>query len=57
MLDLQFEEAFNEPDQTQGLRNLVDPRLGDDYPMDSVSKVQGWCPLNFVKFEFEISIS
>ncbi|KAL1562506.1 chitin elicitor receptor kinase 1-like [Salvia divinorum] len=34
-----FEEAFNEADQTQALHKLVDPRLGDDYPMDSVSKV------------------
>lgn len=28
------------PDQTEGLRNLVDPRLGEDYPLDSVSKVE-----------------
>ncbi|KAL0321111.1 UNVERIFIED_CONTAM: LysM domain receptor-like kinase [Sesamum radiatum] len=34
-----FEDAFNEPDQTESLRKLVDPRLGDDYPFDSVSKV------------------
>ncbi|KAH6775946.1 chitin elicitor receptor kinase 1 [Perilla frutescens var. hirtella] len=34
-----FEEAFNEPDQPEGLRKLVDPRLADDYPIDSVSKV------------------
>ncbi|KAI3466544.1 hypothetical protein Pfo_023207 [Paulownia fortunei] len=34
-----FEDAFNQPDQTEGLRKLVDPRLGDDYPLDSVSKV------------------
>lgn len=34
-----FEEAFNDPDQTQALQKLVDPRLGDDYSMDSVSKV------------------
>ncbi|KAK4421364.1 LysM domain receptor-like kinase [Sesamum alatum] len=34
-----FEDAFNEPDQTESLRKLVDPRLGDEYPFDSVSKV------------------
>ncbi|KAL7103050.1 hypothetical protein ACP275_08G156600 [Erythranthe tilingii] len=34
-----FEEAFKQPDQTEGLRKLVDPRLGEDYPFDSVSKV------------------
>ncbi|KAL8470111.1 hypothetical protein ACS0TY_032833 [Phlomoides rotata] len=34
-----FEDAFNMPDPTQALRNLVDPRLGHDYPFDSVSKV------------------
>ncbi|KAL2253309.1 UNVERIFIED_CONTAM: LysM domain receptor-like kinase 3 [Sesamum indicum] len=34
-----FEDAFNEPDQTESLRKLVDPGLGDDYPFDSVSKV------------------
>ncbi|KAK4386719.1 LysM domain receptor-like kinase [Sesamum angolense] len=34
-----FEDAFDEPDQTESLRKLVDPRLGDDYPFDSVSKV------------------
>ncbi|KAL7142821.1 hypothetical protein ABFS83_08G150100 [Erythranthe nasuta] len=34
-----FEEAFKQPDQTEGLRKLVDPRLGEDYPFDSVFKV------------------
>ncbi|KAL8045983.1 hypothetical protein ABFX02_08G149600 [Erythranthe guttata] len=34
-----FEEAFKQPNQTEGLRKLVDPRLGEDYPFDSVSKV------------------
>ncbi|KAL3614968.1 hypothetical protein CASFOL_040629 [Castilleja foliolosa] len=34
-----FDEAFNEPDQTESLQKLVDPRLGDEYPLDSVSKV------------------
>ncbi|KAK6154630.1 hypothetical protein DH2020_008878 [Rehmannia glutinosa] len=34
-----FEDAFNESDQTEGLRKLIDLRLGDDYPLDSVLKV------------------
>ncbi|KAL6544719.1 hypothetical protein OROMI_023581 [Orobanche minor] len=34
-----FEDAFNHPDKTEGLRKLVDSRLGDDYPLDSVIKV------------------
>ncbi|GFQ02872.1 chitin elicitor receptor kinase 1 [Phtheirospermum japonicum] len=34
-----FDDAFNDPDQTESLRKLVDPRLGDEYPLDSVSKV------------------
>lgn len=31
-----FEEAFSKPDPKEDLRNLVDPRLGQDYPIDSV---------------------
>ncbi|KAJ8511021.1 hypothetical protein OPV22_001455 [Ensete ventricosum] len=31
-----FEEAFSKPDPKEDLRNLVDPRLGEDYPIDSV---------------------
>ncbi|KAL8131191.1 hypothetical protein AgCh_007203 [Apium graveolens] len=34
-----FEEAFNQPDPVEGLSKLVDPRLGDDRPMDSVRKL------------------
>ncbi|KAL3820746.1 hypothetical protein ACJIZ3_006651 [Penstemon smallii] len=34
-----FEEAFNQPDQTKSLKKLVDRRLGDDYPLDLVSRV------------------
>ncbi|KAK4486832.1 hypothetical protein RD792_006574 [Penstemon davidsonii] len=34
-----FEEAFNQPDQTESLKKLIDQRLGDDYPLDSLSKV------------------
>lgn len=35
----QFDEVFDEQDPTEGLKKLVDPRLGDNYPIDSVSKV------------------
>ncbi|KAK6133280.1 hypothetical protein DH2020_032943 [Rehmannia glutinosa] len=34
-----FEDAFTQPDQTESLRKLVDPRLGDEYAFDSVFKV------------------
>lgn len=34
-----FEEAFNRPDPVEGLSKLVDPRLGDDHPIDSVRKL------------------
>ncbi|KAK4485054.1 hypothetical protein RD792_007662, partial [Penstemon davidsonii] len=34
-----FEEALNQPEQTESLKKLIDQRLGDDYPLDSVYKV------------------
>lgn len=34
-----FEEVLNQPDPDEDLRKLVDPRLGDDYPLDSVKKM------------------
>ncbi|TVU00114.1 hypothetical protein EJB05_47984 [Eragrostis curvula] len=34
-----FEEALNTPDQKEGLRKLIDPRLEDDYSIDSVHKM------------------
>ncbi|XP_060190261.1 lysM domain receptor-like kinase 3 [Lycium barbarum] len=34
-----FEEVLNQPDPDEDLQNLVDPRLGDDYPLDSVRKM------------------
>ncbi|CAN4103659.1 unnamed protein product [Withania somnifera] len=34
-----FEEVLNEPDPDEHLPKLVDPRLGDDYPLDSVRKM------------------
>ncbi|KAF7815373.1 lysM domain receptor-like kinase 3 [Senna tora] len=36
---MQFEAAFSHPDPTEDLCKLVDPRLGDDYPTDSVYKM------------------
>ncbi|KAF5726460.1 Chitin elicitor receptor kinase 1 RLK1 isoform 1 [Tripterygium wilfordii] len=34
-----FEEALNQPDPKEDLCKLVDPRLGDGYPVDSVVKM------------------
>ncbi|XP_021893785.1 chitin elicitor receptor kinase 1-like [Carica papaya] len=34
-----FEEVLNEPDTREDIRKLVDPRLGDSYPLDSVRKM------------------
>ncbi|RDX61018.1 LysM domain receptor-like kinase 3, partial [Mucuna pruriens] len=34
-----FDEVFDEQDPTEGLIKLVDPRLGDNYPIDSVLKM------------------
>ncbi|XP_065619224.1 chitin elicitor receptor kinase 1-like, partial [Quercus suber] len=34
-----FEDVFNQPDPRDDLRKVVDPRLGDDYPLDSVGTV------------------
>ncbi|KAI9095346.1 hypothetical protein K1719_026380 [Acacia pycnantha] len=34
-----FHEVLNQPDPSEDLRKLVDPRLGDDYPIDSVLKM------------------
>lgn len=39
---LQFEEALNQSDPLEGLRKLVDPRLGENYPIDSVLKVEAF---------------
>ena len=35
----QFDEVFDEPDPKECLKKLVDPRLGDNYSIDSVHKV------------------
>ncbi|KAB5527647.1 hypothetical protein DKX38_021494 [Salix brachista] len=34
-----FEDVLNQPDPGEDLRKLVDPRLGEDYPLDSVRKM------------------
>ncbi|KAK2351113.1 lysM domain receptor kinase [Trifolium repens] len=34
-----FEGVLSQPDPTEDLRKLVDPRLGDNYPVDSVRKM------------------
>ncbi|XP_027343427.1 lysM domain receptor-like kinase 3 [Abrus precatorius] len=34
-----FEGVLSQPDPTEGLCKLVDPRLGDNYPIDSVRKM------------------
>ncbi|RLM60835.1 chitin elicitor receptor kinase 1-like [Panicum miliaceum] len=34
-----FEEALNTTDPKEGLQRLIDPALGEDYPMDSILKL------------------
>ncbi|XP_057786498.1 chitin elicitor receptor kinase 1-like [Salvia miltiorrhiza] len=34
-----FEDVLSQPDPTEDLKKLIDPRLGDNYPLDSVLKV------------------
>ncbi|XWS47409.1 hypothetical protein CRYUN_Cryun14cG0149700 [Craigia yunnanensis] len=34
-----FEDALNEPDPKEELCKLIDPRLGDNYPLDSAFKI------------------
>ena len=36
---LQFEETLSMPNPKEALQELIDPRLGGDYPIDSVVKV------------------
>ena len=36
---MQFRNVLSRPDAGEYLHKLVDPRLGDDYPFDSVCKV------------------
>lgn len=37
---MQFEGVLSQPDPTEDLRKIIDPRLGDNYPIDSVRKVR-----------------
>ncbi|CAO2202720.1 unnamed protein product [Urochloa humidicola] len=34
-----FDEALNTPDPKEGLKRLIDPALGEDYPIDSIFKL------------------
>ncbi|KAE8772759.1 chitin elicitor receptor kinase 1 [Hordeum vulgare] len=34
-----FEEALNAPDPKEGIGRLMDPKLGDDYPIDAILKM------------------
>ncbi|KAF6173237.1 hypothetical protein GIB67_026932 [Kingdonia uniflora] len=34
-----FEDILNQPDPNEDLKSVVDPRLGDSYPLDSVRKM------------------
>ncbi|KQJ99178.1 hypothetical protein BRADI_3g41590v3 [Brachypodium distachyon] len=34
-----FEEALAAPDPKEGLRKLIDPKLGDEYPIDAILKM------------------
>ncbi|KAK9267545.1 hypothetical protein L1049_009973 [Liquidambar formosana] len=36
---IQFDDVLNQPDPKEDLRKYVDPRLGDNYPIDSVRKM------------------
>ncbi|KAL5232072.1 hypothetical protein ABZP36_030848 [Zizania latifolia] len=36
-----FEEALNSPDPKEGLGKLIDPKLGEDYPVDSQDDTTG----------------
>lgn len=38
--ELQFEDALSKPDHIEDLRALIDSRLGENYPLDSVRKVK-----------------
>jgi chitin elicitor receptor kinase 1 len=38
----QFDEVLDQPHPIEGLKELVDPRLGDNYPIDHVFKVEDY---------------
>nr|BAJ88292.1 predicted protein [Hordeum vulgare subsp. vulgare] len=39
-----FEEALTGLDPKEGLQKLIDPKLGDDYPVDAILMVRKTCP-------------
>lgn len=39
----QFEDALIKPEPREDLLSLVDPKLGENYPIDSVLKVKIHC--------------
>lgn len=39
---LQFEDVLNQPDPREDLSKLVDFRLGENYPLDAVRKVNNF---------------
>ena len=41
--ELQFEEVLSQPDPKDDLIKIIDPRMGDNYPLDSVRKVNLVC--------------
>lgn len=43
---MQFDGVLGQPDNTEDLIKLVDPRLGDNYPVDSVRKVRNLLRVN-----------
>lgn len=54
---LQFEEALNQSNPSEAIRKLVDPRLGENYPIDSVLKVEIFFCENNLKFHILHSLS
>lgn len=53
---LQFEDALNQPDPKEDLRKLIDPRLGESYPIDSVLKVRTACLVHRVMFSSDLAV-
>ena len=47
---MQFEGILNQPDPTEDLQKLVDPRIEDNYPIDSVRKVSSFVGVNHLRF-------
>lgn len=53
MFASQFEGVLNLPDPIEDLRKLVDPGLGDSYPLDSVLKVRAIVREKYIKIPFD----